>query len=72
MRCNNNAVLYQQTLRQLAQQYQQGLNLQAKYFAQIKQLAHSIKGTAANIGAEKLSALAKEMEQNVTAKHGVE
>ncbi|WP_102403173.1 AAA-like domain-containing protein [Vibrio sp. 10N.261.55.A7] len=62
-RCNGNRTLYKKILRQFAQQYKDGLFIEGKSNEQLKQLAHSIKGTAANIGATKLNHLAKSLEK---------
>ncbi len=66
-RCNNNAELYQKILRQFAVQYQHGIDKNTESDSQIKQLSHTIKGAAANLGANQLSEQAKFIEQQITS-----
>lgn len=66
-RCNNNGELYQKILRQFAMQYLNGIDKNTELDTQLKQLSHSIKGAASNLGANQLSEQAKIIELKATS-----
>jgi signal transduction histidine kinase/CheY-like chemotaxis protein/HPt (histidine-containing phosphotransfer) domain-containing protein len=72
LRCNGNVALYGKILQQFAQQYQSGISIDEQNALSAKQLIHSLKGAAANIGAMKLSDLASQFEQELNTTELVE
>ncbi|RUO80344.1 Hpt domain-containing protein [Idiomarina tyrosinivorans] len=63
--CDGNRQIYQAVLQQYQQQYAQGLSFEQlsadSHEASIREL-HTLKGLSATIGADELSALAKQLQ----------